>query len=254
MNALSDEPLRSSDRCSRRQQHQLLACPSLAQRPSRAAAYRSRRADAGPREAQPCLERANPEWSDLEVGSHQSQGWAGRALALQTGPSLVRRRRVRVGTTRGGVEVAASCITLSTQQNSEANMARLAVALALAAGAQAFMAPVTTQPAKTVVYGKGGELRDRKDQCGYCITLLPLAARCTGRWSKQQALQPSSRLRKRYAKKRPLRDKLAPRRDLRRRLKKKKSRARGITPRRVAAPPKRTGAPRRPRPRRRANK
>merc|ERR1719237_1206488 len=40
-------------------------------------------------------------------------------------------------------------------------MARLAVALALAAGAQAFMAPVTTQPAKTVVYGKGGELRDR---------------------------------------------------------------------------------------------
>ena len=35
---------------------------------------------------------------------------------------------------------------------------------------------------------------------------------------------------------------------------KKKSRARGITPRRVAAPPKRTGAPRRTRPRRRANK
>ena len=101
-------------------------------------------------------------------------------------------------------------------------MARLAVALACAAaGVSAFMAPSVQAPAKTVVYGKGGELRDRKDQCGYCITLLPLAARCTGRWSKQQALQPSSRLRKRYAKKRPLRDKLAPRRDLRRRLKKK---------------------------------
>ena len=106
-------------------------------------------------------------------------------------------------------------------------MARLAVALACAAaGVSAFMAPSVQAPAKTVVYGKGGELRDRKDQCGYCITLLPLAARCTGRWSKQQALQPSSRLRKRYAKKRPQRDKFAPRRDLRTRPKKKISPAR----------------------------
>ena len=41
-------------------------------------------------------------------------------------------------------------------------MARLAVALACAAaGVSAFMAPSTPTPAKTVVYGKGGELRDR---------------------------------------------------------------------------------------------
>ena len=79
-------------------------------------------------------------------------------------------------------------------------MARLAVALALAAGAQAFMAPVTTQPAKTVVYGKGGELRDRTNQCGILGSCRPLSRpRCTGRWLQQQALQPSSRLRKRYA-------------------------------------------------------
>ena len=65
-----------------------------------------------------------------------------------------------MGTRGGGSKSLLSCITLYTQQKSEANMARLAVALALAAGAQAFMAPVTTQPAKTVVYGKGGELRD----------------------------------------------------------------------------------------------
>ena len=90
------------------------------------------------------------------------------------------------GNHEGGVEVAASCITLYTQQNSEANMARLAVALALAAGAQAFMAPVTTQPAKTVVYGKGGELRDRKNQCGILGSCRPLSRpRCTGRWLQQ---------------------------------------------------------------------
>ena len=180
----------------------------------------------------------------------------GRESSCIANRTLSRQKEgVSGGNTRGGSKSLLSCITLYTQQKSEANMARLAVALALAAGAQAFMAPVTTQPAKTVVYGKGGELRDRTNQCGILGSCRPLSRpRCTGRWLQQQALQPSSRLRKRYAKKRPLRDKLAPRRDLRRRLKKKKSRARGITPRRVAAPPKRTGAPRRTRPRRRANK
>ena len=226
MNALSDEALHSADlaRCG--------ACNSPAALSSslacsRASTYRSRRSDAGPREVPPCLGRHSPEWSDLEVGSHQGQAWAGRALALQTGPSLVRRRACPVGTRGGGSKSLLSCITLYTQQKSEANMARLAVALALAAGAQAFMAPVTTQPAKTVVYGKGGELRDRTNQCGILGSCRPLSRpRCTGRWLQQQALQPSSRLRKRYAKKRPQRDKFAPRRDLRTRPKKKISPAR----------------------------
>ena len=86
----------------------------------------------------------------------------GRESSCISNRTLSRQKEgVSGGNTRGGSKSLLSCITLYTQQKSEANMARLAVALALAAGAQAFMAPVTTQPAKTVVYGKGGELRDR---------------------------------------------------------------------------------------------
>ena len=44
-------------------------------------------------------------------------------------------------------------------------MARLIVALACAAGVSAFLAPsAPTAAPKTVVFGKGGELRDRKQQ------------------------------------------------------------------------------------------
>ena len=44
-------------------------------------------------------------------------------------------------------------------------MARLIVALACAAGVSAFLAPsAPTAAPKTVVFGKGGELRDRKRQ------------------------------------------------------------------------------------------
>ena len=83
----------------------------------------------------------------------------GRESSCIANRTLSRQKEgVSGGNTRGGSKSLLSCITLYTQQKSEANMARLAVALALAAGAQAFMAPVTTQPAKTVVYGKGGEL------------------------------------------------------------------------------------------------
>ena len=54
---------------------------------------------------------------------------------------------------------------MTTPMQTRLIMARLAVALACAAGVSAFMAPSVTAPAKTVVYGKGGELRDRKLQC-----------------------------------------------------------------------------------------
>ena len=54
---------------------------------------------------------------------------------------------------------------MTTSMQTRLIMARLAVALACAAGVSAFMAPSVTAPAKTVVYGKGGELRDRKLQC-----------------------------------------------------------------------------------------
>jgi len=43
-------------------------------------------------------------------------------------------------------------------------MVRTIVALACAAGVSAFLAPSAPAPAKTVVFGKGGELRDRKQQ------------------------------------------------------------------------------------------
>ena len=70
---------------------------------------------------------------------------------------------------------------------------------------------------------------------GYCTGLLPLAPRWTGRLVQPQALQPSSWLRKRDAKKRPPRDKTpaAPRPP---KVKKIKSHARGLAPRRGAAP------------------
>jgi hypothetical protein len=66
--------------------------------------------------------------------------------------------------------------------NSELKMARLIVALACAAGVSAFLAPSTTAPAKTVVFGKGGELRDRKNQCGHILGSCRPFARpcCTG--------------------------------------------------------------------------
>merc|ERR1712078_405583 len=48
----------------------------------------------------------------------------------------------------------------------ELKMARLIVALACAAGVSAFLAPSAPAPAKTVVYGKGGELRDRIQTVG----------------------------------------------------------------------------------------
>ena len=111
--------------------------------------------------------------------------------------------------------------------NSELKMARLIVALACAAGVSAFLAPSTTAPAKTVVFGKGGELRDRKNQCGHILgSCRPFArARCTGGWLQQQALQQSSWLSNFDAKKRPPRDKTpaAPRPP---KLQKKKSRPR----------------------------
>ena len=151
----------------------------------------------------------------------------GRESSCIANRTLSRQKEgVSGGNTRGGSKSLLSCITLYTQQKSEANMARLAVALALAAGAQAFMAPVTTQPAKTVVYGKGGELRDRTNQCGILGSCRPLSRpRCTGRWLQQQALQPSSWLSNFDAKKRPPRDKTpaAPRPP---KLQKKKSRPR----------------------------
>ena len=53
---------------------------------------------------------------------------------------------------------------MTTPMQTRLIMARLAVALACAAGVSAFLAPSAPAPAKTVVFGKGGELRDRKQQ------------------------------------------------------------------------------------------
>ena len=56
-------------------------------------------------------------------------------------------------------------------------MARLIVALACAAGVSAFLAPsAPTAAPKTVVYGKGGELRDRKRQRPHVICTVAAAA------------------------------------------------------------------------------
>ena len=56
-------------------------------------------------------------------------------------------------------------------------MARLIVALACAAGVSAFLAPsAPTAAPKTVVFGKGGELRDRKRQRPHVICTVAAAA------------------------------------------------------------------------------
>ena len=71
---------------------------------------------------------------------------------------------------------------------SAAIMARLIVALACAAGVSAFLAPSapTTSP-KTVVFGKGGELRDRKRQRPHVIcTVAAAAAIAASKASAQQ--------------------------------------------------------------------
>ena len=60
---------------------------------------------------------------------------------------------------------------------SAAIMARLIVALACAAGVSAFLAPsAPTAAPKTVVFGKGGELRDRKRQRPHVICTVAAAA------------------------------------------------------------------------------
>ena len=55
-------------------------------------------------------------------------------------------------------------------------MVRTIVALACAAGVSAFLAPSAPAPAKTVVFGKGGELRDRKQQRPHVICTVAAAA------------------------------------------------------------------------------
>ena len=67
-------------------------------------------------------------------------------------------------------------------------MARLIVALACAAGVSAFLAPSAPVSApKTVVYGKGGELRDRKRQRPHVIcTVAAAAAIAASKASAQQ--------------------------------------------------------------------
>jgi hypothetical protein len=60
-------------------------------------------------------------------------------------------------------------------------MARLIVALACAAGVSAFLAPSAPSASpKTVVFGKGGELRDRKQQRphAFSCTVLRDSKRC----------------------------------------------------------------------------
>ena len=87
-------------------------------------------------------------------------------------------------------------------------MARLIVALAALASVEAFLAPsAPTAAPKTVVFGKGGELRDRKLQCWILHEIVAVSPPLHRTLFQQQALQPSSWLRKRDAKKRPPRDK-----------------------------------------------
>ena len=139
------------------QQHQLLAPPCCCCSGRPAAAYRSRRSDAGTGEVQPCLLRRGREAVGAGPERQASPNCHGRALSSGTTTLACRVRGLRAGT--GGRR--ARLYVIDAADIAKQIMARLAVALALAAGARAFMAPVTTQPAKTVVYGKGGELRDR---------------------------------------------------------------------------------------------
>ena len=137
------------------QQHQLLALPCYCSgRP--AAAYRSRRSDAGPGEVQPFLVRRGREAVGRDLNARQAPIVAGELFPVAPRPLLVVCDGLRAA--RGGRR--ARLYVIDAADIAKQIMARLAVALALAAGARAFMAPVTTQPAKTVVYGKGGELRD----------------------------------------------------------------------------------------------
>ena len=71
---------------------------------------------------------------------------------------------------------------------SAAIMARLIVALACAAGVSAFLAPsAPVSTPKTVVFGKGGELRDRKRQRPHVIcTVAAAAAIAASKASAQQ--------------------------------------------------------------------
>ena len=93
----------------------------------------------------------------------------GRARALRTGPDLVGRRRLcgghgGVGGNRSRIQAWVTLLLYNRVLSYTAIMVRTIVALACAAGVSAFLAPSAPAPAKTVVFGKGGELRDRKQQ------------------------------------------------------------------------------------------
>ena len=94
---------------------------------------------------------------ERDLNARQAPIVTGELFPVEPRPLLV--VCVVCGPARGGRR--ARLYVIDAADIAKQIMARLAVALALAAGARAFMAPVTTQPAKTVVYGKGGELRDR---------------------------------------------------------------------------------------------
>ena len=160
--------------------------------------------------------------------------------------------------TLGGSLVASTSfidVVVAVQRvlSSAAIMARLIVALACAAGVSAFLAPsAPTQPAKTVVFGKGGELRDRKQQRPHASARAAAARpRCSERSAHQLWCKKTAGKRRTLgsatsdAKKRPRREEPRGERGaLRRgeprtetsRRQKYKSRARGITPRFTESP------------------
>ena len=124
------------------------------------------------------LQRRGAERSERErVASKANPGLGELVLRVQDSILSEARTLARRG---GGPK---SRLPMSpAHANSELKMARLIVALACAAGVSAFLAPSTTAPAKTVVFGKGGELRDRKNQCGHILGSCRPFARpcCTG--------------------------------------------------------------------------
>ena len=98
---------------------------------------------------------------ERDLNARQAPIVTGELFPVESRPLLV--VCVVCGPARGGRR--ARLYVIDAADIAKQIMARLAVALACAAGVSAFMAPSVTAPAKTVVYGKGGELRDRKLQC-----------------------------------------------------------------------------------------
>ena len=144
MNAQSDEPLHSADRCSRAAAlaNSPALSSSLACSPSRASAYRWTALGCGAERAAPRGARGEAGGvRELEFASKANAG-LGELGALRTASGLVRSGS-KSGPERWGVAARPSLPTSPAQRvlAFELIMARLIVALACAAGVSAFLAP-----------------------------------------------------------------------------------------------------------------